>query len=235
MRMRGRPPFRAFFVESTVTHLFSDIPIVAQRGMFIEDRSESVRATGPSLGQVLPERWRFCLFAVASMYTMQTRLQSYRDVTARIHLDGEGRILDDMDHVHILVTQRPGLTSEAAHLQAAATANALPATLKAISAMNLRCPVDEVTPSATAQKHAAKHGGVPKLHTYYVLRVKPTVPTSAEDSKDVGMPECIGASAHKVRGHFRSYHPDRPMFGRISGSVWSAAKDPDRTASLRSA
>jgi hypothetical protein len=72
--------------------------------------------------------------------------------------------------------------------------------------MHLRCPVDEVTPSATAQKRAAKHGGIPKLHTSYVLRVKPTVPTSAEDFKDVGMPERIGASAHKVRGQFRYSH-----------------------------
>ncbi|RRR75359.1 MAG: hypothetical protein EI684_04905 [Candidatus Viridilinea halotolerans] len=187
--------------------------------MFIEDRSEAIRSTGPVKGQHLPDGWRFCLFAVAHMYTMQTGLQSYLDVTALLNLDGEGHILDDMDHVNIVVTQRPGLTSEEAHLQAAATANALPATLKAISAMHLRCPVDEVTPSATAQKRAAKHGGIAKLHTYYVLRVKPTVPTSAEDFKDVGMPERIGASAHKVRGHFRYYHPDRPMFGRISGSV----------------
>jgi hypothetical protein len=58
------------------------------------------------------------------------------------------------------------------------------------------------------------------LHSYYRLKVKPHMPTSREDFASIGTPARAAAREHVVRGHFRYYGPDAPLFGRTVGAVW---------------
>lgn len=62
--------------------------------------------------------------------------------------------------------------------------------------------------------------------SYYILKVKPT-PERITEFEEVGQPARMPGKkrAHEVRAHFRYYHPDRPLFGKVSGAVWIPAHD----------
>ena len=78
--------------------------------------------------------------------------------------------------------------------------------------------MEHVTHSRQVRRqHERKHGT--QLADYYWLTVKPS--PDATDMRDIAQP--VGHAhrrEHVVRGHFRYYHPDRPLFGRYAGMVW---------------
>lgn len=94
--------------------------------------------------------------------------------------------------------------------------------LKAINAMHRRVEVSEVTPTRQMSRLSERKYGV-KLSKYYLLKVKPYEPKSVEDFKRIGNPDKKDSRReHEVRGHFRYYHPDKPLFGRagLTGMIW---------------
>lgn len=153
-----------------------------------------------------------------------------------IHLSKEGRILDNTREFQIFTAKHPDVVlgiPDAPEftvmvglppMPAETLTNLLPFALKAISAMHRRCEVDEVTPDHKARRQAETHQKL-ELHKYYVLKVKPTKVTKPEDFRKIGTPAAKreGLREHTVRGHFRYYWPHKPLFGRISGSIFIPA------------
>lgn len=151
-----------------------------------------------------------------------------------VHLDPSGRVLDNTEKFYIEVFQSGGITlvlsppgvQEGIDLNpqlmpAAELANFVPFALRAINAMHRRCIVEEVTPSRQARRHAEHQEKIPELHNFYVLKVKPTPTNRPATIADVAQPETSGERrSHRVRGHFRYYGPDAPLFGRVTGMVW---------------
>jgi hypothetical protein len=68
------------------------------------------------------------------------------------------------------------------------------------------------------QSRASRRRGDLAPHRYHVLRVAvPSVSrTRGESSPDSGASVAI----HWVRGHFKRYAPQRPLFGRLTGMYW---------------
>ena len=98
-----------------------------------------------------------------------------------------------------------------ATLPARGVANNVPYALKALSVLHRRCQADKVTSHRTAGGHV--------LHEYSILRVRPT--TTPKTIDDVAQPRTATGQRreHLVRGHFRLYTPERPLFGHTSGAV----------------
>lgn len=97
-------------------------------------------------------------------------------------------------------------------------AHLVPFALKAISAMHQRVEVEKVIPGRSVKRAAKRE--LMKANIYYVLNVKPTPVNTLEDFRRIGTPERAGNRSHTVRGHFRYYSPDKPLFGRYSGMYW---------------
>ena len=216
------PPFRHFFVESSVHVEFTGARVFAQRGVFITDVSPVMRADPSRAGYDLPAGWHYCLQVQGYMYTPALGLRAHRDVCAMLHLDDAGQWLDDAERVTVQVTWRPGLSDQDAALQGWSVTESLPTALKAVSALHQRCVVDLVQPGGQARRRARVHAGIETLHDYYVLRVAPITPQRADEFRQIGSPAQVGSRDHVVRGHFRIYTEARPLFGKYVRTVWVA-------------
>lgn len=68
---------------------------------------------------------------------------------------------------------------------------------------------ETMSPAAKLQRSRKKAGKIPLYH-FSTLKMKP-----------IGRREGDAARAiHWVRGHFKEYTPDRPLFGKIAGLFW---------------
>lgn len=205
------PPFNRFFVEAQTAVDLAEFggsgKQTVQRGVIVE----------ASDGQDC--RW---------VYTMQPFIW-YEPVPGApgagidtavgriiLHLDSDGRILDNLDQVRVEL--RGGTRLDAQKMTS--FVSFLPFVLKALSVLHQRTVVNHITHSRQMKRqHQRKHGG--RLRDYYWLTVQPAL--DIRDMDDVGLPMGGGGSAkreHTVRGHFRYYAPERPLFGRYSGMVW---------------
>lgn len=211
------PPFKTFFVEADT--FIPDIGLV-QRGVLIEDYSEQWRSSqlSPAVARIAPPTTRW-LLAVSAFINPRIRpIHGYAGA-ALICIDQQGRLLTDTERVDIIQIERNDIPT----LPAEGIAEHLPYALKAISAMHQRCPVDQVRPPRQARR-AAERQGIAELHEYYVLKIKPSAPT---DMRQVGQPSRAEAQRreHTVRGHFRYYPPEAPLFGRTAGMVFIPAHE----------
>lgn len=232
------PPFDSFFVEAeTVVHHDAGTQMI-QRGLLFEVWDTNpmkelkalydarwVYVMTPYLyhdSLVLPDgrRWRPPMVeskrgAMLQLYGL-TRTNGY----IFIHLDEQGHILDDMTRVHTAPHDTSPVTLEL--LRSGVTY--LPFALKALSALHQNTAVEHVTPSRQVRRrHQRKHGC--ELADYYLLKVRPV--RGAQDIDQVGQPARSSRRRreHTVRGHFRYYSPEAPLFGRYSGMVWIPAHE----------
>lgn len=215
------PPFRACFVEAAT--MAPSVGLV-QRGMYVQDLTPDWRAgeLAPAIHAGAPAGTAWIVSAMGYL-RMRGQLQGYGGALL-LHLDSAGRLLDDTEAIPIV--SHPAGLGQRHQLPAAGLANHAPYLLKAISAMHQRAEADKVTPQRQ-QRRAAERQGVRQLHDYYVLRVKPSA--GARDMADVGQAQRAAGRQreHIVRGHFRYYGEDRPMFGRPGavGMVWIPAHE----------
>jgi len=207
------PPFRQCFIEAETTA--PDGTISAQRGVFVEDISPALRAG--TLAHDPPPGAHWAMAMHGYLYVPGYPIQTYPGVMV-FHLDDRGYLRDDMARVTVLtdptldrrdptITDVRGLPTHA------------PYALKAISAMHARCAAERVSPTRQ-QRRDAERRSTAVLTDYYVLRVKPVV--TPHDFSQVGQAQRTQGQRreHVVRGHFRYYREDRPLFGRISGMIW---------------
>lgn len=211
------PPFRECFVEAGVV-----LPNLgrAGRGVWVRDLSREFRAgaINQAIRASSPPGTHWLISATGYLRGAATRGITYTYLGAMLfHLDSSGHLLDDMENVQVVAAASARL--DARTLPGDGLPNHAPYMLKAISAMHERCAADKVTPPRQ-QRRAAERQGVKALHEYYVLRVRPTY--TPHDMRDVAQPTRGTGQRreHMVRGHFRYYAEDRPLFGRTSGMVW---------------
>jgi hypothetical protein len=207
------PPFRRFFIEAETTA--SDGTISAQRGVFVEDISPALRAG--TLAHDPPPGAHWAMAMHGYLYVTGYPIQTYPGVMV-FHLDDRGYLRDDMAHVTVLTDptryQRDPTITDVRGLPTHA-----PYALKAINAMHARCEAEHITTTRQQRREAERRHQV-KLKDYYILKVKPTEKPHA--FSEVGQAQRVQGQRreHVVRGHFRWYSEEKPLFGKISGMVW---------------
>lgn len=67
-----------------------------------------------------------------------------------------------------------------------------------------------------SQRHQRRHGQ--PLTRYHVLDVQPM--TRSLDTEGHAQRDGIGAALHRCRGHFKTFRPDAPLFGKLTGQYW---------------
>lgn len=88
------------------------------------------------------------------------------------------------------------------------------------SLLHAKTPFDEAKPTRQ-QKRSAKRKGTPIPSEHYVLDVKGLGGShSNQPSRKRGGSRGGQNREHLVRGHFRYYSEEKPLFGNISGAVW---------------
>jgi len=216
------PPFPMCFIEADV--VLPDIGL-GQRGVIVTDLTSAWRSgqINRSIRDAAPVGTHWLFSATGYIHGDLTRgvIYGYRG-TMLFHLDADGRLLDDTERVQVV--SLPGHESIPELRPGSELPNHAPYMLKAISAMHQRCAADKVTPPRQARRNAERHG-VTELHSYYVLRVQPTY--QPRDMAAVGRPSKAAGQKreHMVRGHFRYYSPEKPLFGRTSGMIWIPAHE----------
>jgi hypothetical protein len=123
--------------------------------------------------------------------------------------------LDDTRRIEtVYLPQAPGM------LPAFGATNHLPFVLKAIAAMHNRVAAEKVTPTRQQRRAYQRQYSTPLAPAdYWILKVKRQTPQRIEE---VGQGEQgrRPQREHQVRGHFRYYTEERPLFGRYSGMIW---------------
>lgn len=233
------PPFARWFIEATTVNAPGDhegTPIpggITQRGVVCYDVSDAHLRH-----QVIPEQMRqhpdgthWVIAMWGYIYVSAFRMLNTFPGPMYLNLAADGQILDDTANITMwepvageaVVFGPPEARSHTfvGHppMPQFSLPNHLPFALKALSAMHQRCPVEQVTPSRAQRRRAEKHDQV-QLHDYYMLKVRPTPTERLEDFQRIGTPEKVPRREHIVRGHFRYYTEERPLFGRVSGMVW---------------
>lgn len=216
------PPFPLCFIEADV--VLPDFGLT-QRGCIVSDLTKEWRngQVNPTIRAYAPAgtHWLFSAAGYIRGAALGGIIHGY-DGMMLFHLDADGRLLDDTERIQVVSV--PSVERPPQLLPGAGLPNHAPYLLKAISAMHQRCAADRVTPPRQ-QRRAAERQGVTQLHDYYVLRVQPTY--QPRDMGEVGRPSKAAKARreHIVRGHFRYYPPERPLFGHTSGMIWIPAHE----------
>jgi hypothetical protein len=71
-------------------------------------------------------------------------------------------------------------------------------------------------PEKLSKKHARQRGG--PLTSYYVLDIKPM--RRILDSEGEAQTKGLQHALHICRGHFKTYTPEAPLFGKRAGTYW---------------
>lgn len=236
------PPFGRFFVEAAVRREAGWLEIapgrreylpaaLTHRGVAVYEVTEANRARviPPDMFAARPAETRWTLAMYGYHWISYTGLLQTFPGPMYAHIAADGRVLDEsgtgsfraLSYPSGIVVGPPDITEplhvDARLLPSEMLANFAPFALKAIGAMHRRCAVDRVEPTRQDRRRAARKERL-QLHSYYVLRVKPTAP--GESFRAVGAPQKVEPRAHLVRGHFRYYTEERPLFGRVVGAVF---------------
>ncbi|KPL83054.1 hypothetical protein [Herpetosiphon geysericola] len=204
------PPFHACFVEATT---------VGESGAIVGQRGVLFRATTDRIHPTTPDRTRWTLTLEAFMSIKGQGTYGYQQL-AVVFLDRQGKIINDMlKGVPLL----PNPTQYAKIGQSRVPGAALHCvySLKAINAMHLSCPAEHLTPTDDERRHYQRKAGAGSEPTeYYLLKVRPRAKGGFETIGHGQAEE--PRRAHVVRGHFKYYDPERPMFGQAGkhGMIW---------------
>ena len=206
------PPFIRFFVEAETAVDLADAGgkgnQVIQRGAIIEAHDGGDSDGYHWMYVIQPFIWYQPVSgsAIVGLHTVNGRIL--------LHLDDGGHIMDDLDAVSTAVHDRSPLTAD----KMRSYVSFLPFILKALSVLHQRTVVKQVTHSRQVRRQHERKYGRP-LANYYWLTVQPS--PAAQSMSDVAKPIVAQSKReHIVRGHFRYYSPERPLFGRYSGMVW---------------
>jgi hypothetical protein len=97
----------------------------------------------------------------------------------------------------------------------------LGAAMLAVSFMHCKnVDVIEVTPPAALSRKHQRHHGRP-LARYYVLEI--AAMRGAMNADGAAREQGLRQALHICRGHFKTFSPDAPLFGRLSGTYWWAS------------
>lgn len=214
------PPFSQFFVEAETKAKVrlgpgagkkQPLMQTVQRGMLID-----VEKTDDPNEQW---HWRYVMtpFAWYQPIGLSTPITGLQTANGRVylHLDKDGEILDNLDRIQTAIFDQTPLTVD----KMRTFVSFLPFILKTLSVLHQKTYVEHITPTRQLRRmHERKHKK--QLADYYILSVQPV--QQIADMDDVARPVKPAGRrrAHVVRGHFKYYSPERPLFGRYSGMIW---------------
>jgi hypothetical protein len=216
------PPWPSCFIEArTTSALAPGAPrYLVERGLFMEDLTRSGRIDRnehlpPGSERPAGTHWILTFYGYARFE--RTDLYLFPGQLF-LHLDRAGRILDDMRGVPMVEYPAHALIPGAQYLPLQLLPGFVPFALKAIGLLHERTPVEHVIPSRQ-QRRAAQRAGE-SLSEHYILRIN----TPVAQRRSAQLPPLANHAPirreHQVRGHFRFYTDEKPLFGRIAGAVW---------------
>lgn len=221
-----RPPFDLMWIEGRIPlKLYSDgrwhtTPSRQQvtNGSFVW--VEPADGTAPD--SITPDVGAFDGGLVVCM----THFMSFRDGVvvrmpcgSRIHISEDGKYLDRIVTTPPEWGQTPDLDVDGRAMHVRSEAMSAHQTMLAISLMNCKnvTLVDETPPSKVSAKHQARTGVPLTRYTRIVLPSASHAATTKKEAQDAA-----GAVQpwHLVRGHFKTYTEDAPLFGSKTGTWW---------------
>lgn len=214
------PPWRSFFVEARTTVGKQ----VVDRGVLVQDmtRDERIVQNLHLHGLARPAGTHWVLGFHGFLRIDASDLVLFPGM-AFLHLDEQGFVLSDTDRVQIVHYPHELLLPDATyHPDLDVLATYLPFTLRAVGALHQRALVTHVQVTRAQRRQAERETGVP-VNDHYVIGVPLQTPVRRAGAAPLPRGEAVERREHQVRGHFRVYTPDRPLFGRISGLVWVPA------------
>lgn len=145
-------------------------------------------------------------------------------------LDDRGRyVTDNTGYKPVLQAQfpedpdHPGVLEELCKplLQSAdGTIGALIMTLGMLHCKNVQTSVARPE-RKQSQRHQRRHGR--PMTRYHVLDIRPITRSLEQDGH--AKRDGLGAAFHRCRGHFKTFRPDAPLFGKLTGQYWWNAHD----------
>ncbi|RKT86351.1 hypothetical protein SAMN05421805_102247 [Saccharopolyspora antimicrobica] len=139
-------------------------------------------------------------------------------------LDERGRYVADETREPLQQAQfpespeHPGVLSDLCESflsMADGAAGALLMTLGMMHCKNVQ--TDTIQPEVKqSQRHQRRHGQ--PLTRYHVIDVHPV--TRTLDTEGHAKRDGIGVAFHRCRGHFKTFRPDAPLFGKLTGQYW---------------
>lgn len=144
--------------------------------------------------------------------------------TVHWRLDERGRYVADETRKPLQQAQfpespdHPGVLGELCETFLTMADGATGALLMTLGMMHCKnVQTSAVQPAAKqSQRHQRRHGQ--PLTRYHVLDVQPM--TRSLDKEGHAKRDGIGAAFHRCRGHFKTFHPDAPLFGKLTGQYW---------------
>lgn len=140
-------------------------------------------------------------------------------------LDHRGRfIADDPSRPELcqaqfpMIPDQPGVLEplcESLMAMADGTAGVLALTLGMMHCKNVMPTVVTAEPKQS-RRHARRYGQ--PLTRYHVLDIQPMMRTLERDGR--ARQDGLAAALHRCRGHFKTFRPEAPLFGKLTGQYW---------------
>lgn len=212
------PPFPSFLIEARSS---SDKDFFA--GLLFTDFTEEPFAlpsglTPPPLPKLKDMhgdvRWRLAFSAVRYL---DRRLQ-WLPVVGFMHIAEDGTWLDESAQIPMFTDGRYIRRTDEARRWVDEACNYIPFALLTLSMLHCKnIEIVENVPPAKLSQRAKKDYGVP-LHITKTLAVRPTKRVSENPGK-LDSPRSLAAQ-HIVRGHFKEFTDEAPLFGKWTGMYW---------------
>lgn len=205
------PPFEMFFIEGRTFHKGIEL----MRGVAVKVMEEIV----PKYCEEPAEKihWQILVSGYVWMSGWE-HVRGYRGM-AMLHFDHDGYLLDHMDRIKVFMDER--LPVEGDYLPISQLATHIVYAMKTISLMHQRVECEHVKPTRQQRRKMERQQGITPT-PYYLLKVSPQSKRYQSSGSKPSQPR---NRKHHVRGHFRYYTEERPLFGRVSGMIWVPAHD----------
>ena len=96
-------------------------------------------------------------------------------------------------------------------------ANFVPFAFRTIGLLHQKAEVEHIKPVRQQRRKVERETGM-TLHEHHIVHIGRSVqPQRGQRGAGATQRE---SRTHAVRGHFRYYTEERPLFGRLSGMVW---------------
>lgn len=218
---RVAPPFEAFFVEARTTIAEQTVERgVLVRNVTADDRVVQDEHLAQDVTRPATTHWVLTMHAFLRVDEQPIATPMGQ---AFLHLDHGGYILDPLPLVTLVGYPPATVPPDVPALPLEHLATFVPFALLTVSLLHRRAVVDEVKPyeviSRQVRRQLQRKTGI-VLHRHHIVHVGEPKPLAARVARGRPESDVLAMGEHAVRGHFRYYTPDRPLFGRISKLFW---------------
>lgn len=219
------PIFPYFFIEaesSTTPGIYA--------GIIIKDLTEDVRANKAATtmnGEPTPDDTTWIL-GIQAIWTVPNRYKKFAQFPGLgfIHVGPDGRWLDDSQNITMFIDEEfadhiddPKLCIHRGALPMEMMQDTIPFAFKALSLMHCKNVSIEKQAIPRQQRRQFERKYSVPMSDYHILKIKPV--GRAKDANTFTGTQVTGLNRqHIVRGHFKLFGPDNPLFGKWQGLYW---------------